>query len=228
MIDINLLPSVKREYLKSQQMKRTVVLGSGLLSVTAIVILGLLWSYVNVVQPQHQKNLEKDIQSGVAELKSKDNAVKIVTVQGALEQLPGLQDKKLITSNLFTYVTNFTPQSVSYSDIKYDATANTLTLQGATNTVEQANVLANNLKGATFTYKQGDTTQTSKPFTSVVFEGLSKSEESQDGKSVAFSITLTVDPVIFSQAIQQGAVTVNASSEALMLQTDKPFNEATP
>lgn len=223
MIEINLLPSVKREYLKAQQMKHAVIVGAGLLSILSLVILAILWSYVNVVQPQHQKNLEKDINSGVAELKSKDNAVKIVTVQGALEQLPGLQDKKQLTSGLFTYLNDFTPKSVSYSNIKLDLSQNSLVLQGGATNFEQANVLANNLKGATFTYKQDDSVQTAKPFSGVVFDGLSKSEQSQDGRNVSFQLTLTFDPVIFSQAIKDGTVSVNASSEELLLQTDKPF-----
>lgn len=223
MIEVNLLPAVKREYLKAQQMKHAVIVGSVLISAIAVVVLALLYMYVNIVQPQHQKNIQKDIDAAQQEIKSKENGVKIVTVQGVLETLPGLQDQKLITSNLFTYLTSFTPREVSYSNIKLDLEGNTLVLQGTATNFEQANILANNLKSAKFTYKQDDDQQTATPFSNVIFDGLSRSDQAQDGKSVSFQITLTVDPVIFSQAVKDGAISVNSSSEDLLLQSEQPF-----
>jgi len=222
-IEVNLLPAVKREYLKAQQMKHAVIVGSVLISAIAVVVLALLYMYVNIVQPQHQKNIQKDIDAAQQEIKSKENGVKIVTVQGVLETLPGLQDQKLITSNLFTYLTSFTPREVSYSNIKLDLEGNTLVLQGTATNFEQANILANNLKSAKFTYKQDDDQQTATPFSNVIFDGLSRSDQAQDGKSVSFQITLTVDPVIFSQAVKDGAISVNSSSEDLLLQSEQPF-----
>ncbi|MCA9308860.1 hypothetical protein KC973_00630 [Candidatus Saccharibacteria bacterium] len=223
MIEINLLPQVKKDYLKAEQMKHTVIVASVLLSVVALVIVGLLFAYVSVVQPQHQKNVQGDIDSGLSDLKGKDNAVKIVTVQGALETLPGLEDKQLATSRLFVYVAGFTPRSVLFSNIKLDVTESTLTLQGTAATFEQANVLANNLKGAKFTYVQNESEESVQPFSNVVFDGLSRSEQAEDTKNVSFQITLTFDPIIFNQSVEAGKLQVNASSEDLLLQDEKPF-----
>lgn len=223
MIEVNLLPSVKKDFLKAQQMKHTVIVASALISVASLISLILLFSYVQVVQPQHQKNVQADIDRALKEVKDKQDAVRVVTVQGALESLPSLQDQKQISSNLFTYVSNFTPRTVSYSNMKLNLETQTLVLQGAAGSFEQANVLANNLKGAQFTYKKDDQTQRATPFSNVVFDGLSRSEQSEDGKSVSFQITLTIDPIIFDQSIKEGTISVNASSEQLILQTDKPF-----
>lgn len=223
MIEINLLPQVKKDYLKAEQMKHTVIVASVLLSVVAIVIVGLLFTYVSIVQPQHQKNVQADIDSGLTDLKGKDNAVKIVTVQGALETLPGLEDQELATSRLFTYVAGFTPRSVSFSNMKLNVDELTLTLQGTASTFEQANVLANNLKGAKFTYVQNDSEQSATPFSNVIFDGLSRSEQAQDAKNVSFQITLSFDPIIFDQSIEGSKLQVNASSEDLLLQDEKPF-----
>lgn len=223
MIEVNLLPSVKKDFLKAQQMKHTVIVASVLVSAASLVSLTLLLSYVQVVQPQHQKNLQVDIDKGIRAVKEKQDVVRVVTVQGALESLPELQDKKQISSNLFTYVSSFTPRTVSYSNVKLNLEENTLVLQGSASSFEQANILANNLKSAKFTYKNEDQVQTATPFTDVVFDGLSKSEQSQDGKSVSFQITLKLDPIIFDQLAKEAKVTVDASSEDLLLQTDKPF-----
>lgn len=223
MIEINLLPSVKLEYLKSQQTKHAVVIGSILISLVSVGLLTLLFIYVQVVQPKYQSNVQSKIDSALEDSKTKKDAVKVVTVQGALEQIPALQDKKLITSNMFIYLKEFTPRDVSYSNVKIDLTASSLVLQGSATNFEQANVLANNLKSAKFTYSKSDDKQNIAPFTDVVFDGLTKSVQSQDGKNVSFQITLKVDLTIFDQSIKDGKISVNSSSEELLLPSDKPF-----
>ena len=223
MIEINLLPSVKLEYLKSQQTKHAVVIGSILISLVSVGLLTLLFIYVQVVQPKYQSNVQSKIDSALEDSKTKKDAVKVVTVQGALEQIPALQDKKLITSNMFIYLKEFTPRDVSYSNVKIDLTASSLVLQGSATNFEQANVLANNLKSAKFSYSKSDDKQNIAPFTDVVFDGLTKSVQSQDGKNVSFQITLKVDLTIFDQSIKDGKISVNSSSEELLLPSDKPF-----
>lgn len=225
MIQVNLLPDIKLEYLRAKQTKHMVVVGSVLSTLAALSVLVLLFSYVQIVQPRHRANLQKDIDSGIEEVKSKDNAVKITTVQGVLEQIPKLQDGKPATSSLFTYLTSFTPRDVSYSEVKLDIAAGTLTLSGQTTTLEQANVLANNLKSAKFTYSQNDSQQTIQPFKDVVFASLGKSDSSQGTKPVAFQLGLAFDPVLFSQGLKDPKISVNASSENLLLPSAQPFSD---
>jgi hypothetical protein len=227
MIQVNLLPDVKREYLRAQQTKHMFTVISILTTIIAISLLVLLFAYVQVVQPRHRANLQKDIDSGITDLKKKNDAVKIVTVQGVLEQIPALQNKKLLTSNLFTYLTEFTPKDVSYSEIRLDLATNILSLSGQTTTLERANVLANNLKSASFSYKQNDTAQTLKPFSNIVFSNLGKSDEAQGNKTVSFQITFQIDSTMFNQAISAQKIKVNASSEELLLPSAQPFNETT-
>lgn len=225
MIQVNLLPDVKREYLRAQQVKHMFTVISILATLTTLSLLVLLFVYVQVVQPRHRANVQKDIDSSTAELKNKKDAVKIVTVQGVLEQIPGLEDKKLITSKLFGYLVEFTPREVSYSEVKLDLAANTLSLNGQTTTLERANVLANNLKSAEFAYKQDDASQKVKPFTNIVFNSLGKTDQAEDNKNVSFQITFQLDPVMFNQKTTGGKITVNASSEELLLPSSQPFSE---
>lgn len=224
MIEVNLLPDVKREYLRAQQVKHAVIVASVLASLVAIVVAVLLLAYVQVVQPQHRKNLQKDIDSSITEIKNKPDGTKIVTVQGVLEQIPGLQDKKTITSNLFGYLTSFTPRDVSYSEVKLDLASGTLSLSGSAKDYEKVNVLANNLKSAVFTYKNGDSQSTTKPFSSVVFQTLNKADQSATGKPVGFQLTVSIDPVMFDQATSDTSLKVDASSEQLLLPDAKLFN----
>ncbi len=224
MVQINLLPDVKREYLHSQQMKHTFIIGSVLLAATVLVLLALLYGYVQVLQPRHRVNLQKDIDVTVASIQDKKDGSKVVTVQGALEQLPGLQDKKLMTTRLFGYIQGFTPTGIAYNDVSLDTSINTMKLTGTSVSYERANALANNLKSAQFSYKQNDTTQTIQPFSNIVFEGLSKSEQAEVGSAVSFQISFTYNPILFDQSISDTKLVVNASSEELLLPTVQPFS----
>jgi Tfp pilus assembly protein PilN len=229
MVQINLLPDVKQEYLKSQQTKHTVLVGAVVASLVSIALLLLVFVYVQFIQSMHRSNLQKDIDAGVQELKSQKSAVKIVTVQGALEQLPKLQNNKPLTSSLFAYLQAFTPRDVSYNSVNMDVASKTITLEGGANTSERVNVFANNLKSARFSYSKDGTTQViSTPFTNVVFSALSKAEQSDQGKSVSFSITFNYDPIMFNEGISNKKLTVNASSEELILPTAKPFSDTAP
>lgn len=222
---INLLPDVKREYLKAQQMKRMFIVVSVVVTLAVVASLVVLFIFVKFGQPRHVKHLQSDIDSSVKQLKETKDAVKIVTVQGVLEQVPGLQDKEPTTSRLFSYLGGFTPQTVSYSEVKVDLTANTLTLSGQSNSIEQANVLANNLKSAKFSYKKDDQKQSLVPFKNIVFSSLGKNEQADDGKTVTFQLSFEFDALLFDQSISEPAIAVNGASEPLLLPTDKPFSE---
>ncbi len=224
MIQVNLLPDVKQEYLRAQQIKHLVVVASALLSLISIVVLALLFLYVQVVQPRHRANLQRDIDTGISEIKSKEDGVKIVTVQGVLEQIPGLQDNKLLSSRLFTYLTSVTPKAVSYSEVRLDLTSNSISLTGQASAFEQTNELTNNLKSARFSYKQNDSTQSMQPFSRIVFTSLGKSDQTETTKSIGFQLTFTIDPVMFKEGISDAQLTVDASSDKLLLPNAQPFS----
>lgn len=225
MIQINLLPDVKKEYLHSRQVKHAVLVGSVLITALAVTLLILMFAYVQVVQPQHRKNVQHDIDGAVSKLKSKPNAVKIVTVQGALEQLSGLEDQKTITSRLFDYLKDFTPRNISYTQVTLDLAGNTLNVTGTTSDYEETNVLANNLKSAKFTYKGGDSTQTIQPFSAVVFQSLSRADQTNSsGPAVSFQLSFTFDPILFQQSTTAPSLSVNASSDQLLLPSDPVFS----
>jgi hypothetical protein len=227
MVQINLLPDVKREFLHAQQSKHTFVVGAILSASVFLLALGLLYAYVQLAQPRHLTNLQTDIDSGIAKTKEVPKAAEMVTVQGALNQLPGLQDKKQATSRLFALVTGFTPLDVSYAEIKLDTTANTISLRGDTTNYEQANVLANNLKSAELTYTQNDTDSKIKPFSQIVFTNLGRAEQADTNKSVSFQIDMQYDPALFMQSTSKLKLSVKADSKELLIPSAKPFSGGT-
>lgn len=228
MIQINLLPDVKREYLRSQQMKHLFIVGAVLVSMAAIALLVLLFLYVQVWQPTFRTKVQKDIDTSISDIKAKDDAVKMVTVQGVLQQITGLQDKKQISSKAFDYLKSFTPRDVAYDKVSIDLTTMQLSLSGNTTSYQSANVLANNLKSAQFTYTKNDVPQTIKPFDQIVFKSLSQATQSSNNRPVSFQIDMTFKPDIFAQDIKDVKLKVDASSDKLLIPSDKPFSNDKP
>lgn len=225
MVQINLLPDVKQEFLHSRQQKHTFVIGAILISGIALTILALIFAYVQIVQPRHLTNLQNDIDENVAKTKQVSNAVEMVTVQGALDTLPSLQDKKQISSRLFSYITSVTPVNVSFNEVTLDTTAGTISLKGETTDYEQANVLANNLKSAELSYQENDAKNTIKPFSQVVFTNLGKAEQSDTAKLVSFQVDMQYDPTLFRESVSKPTITVKADSKDLLIPSAKPFSE---
>lgn len=155
MIQLNLLPDVKLEYIKARQKKRLVVSVASVASIAFLAIMLLLLFYVKVVQNEHLNNLNKDITAKTKELKEKPDLEKILTIQNQLNSLPGLHDNKVISSRLFDYLTQLTPSEATISDVTIDfggsassgnAAAASNTTTGATGS-EGAQTL--NIKGNT-------------------------------------------------------------------------------
>jgi len=218
MIQFNLLPDVKIEYIKARRTKRLVTLISVGASALSVFVLLLSIVTVDVVQKKSLDDLNKDIRSNTSKLKSVPNLDKILTVQNQLNTLTGLHDKKPVGSRLFTYISQVTPQGVTMSTLKVDFTANTMTLSGAAPTLDLVNKFVDTMKATTYAsytpdtagqkqqanddayyqanqkYPTGDLETTTKSaFSSVVLSSFAK-----DSKGATYNITLSFDPAIFA------------------------------
>ncbi len=117
MIQFNLLPDIKMEYVKAKRAKRMTVTFSLLASAVAIVLTGLLFSFVQFAEEEHIDNLTKDISKELTTLKNTPELDKILTIQNQLVSLPELHAKKPAVSRLFTYIQQVTPVGVEISTL---------------------------------------------------------------------------------------------------------------
>ena len=76
MIQFNLLPDIKLEYIKAKRMKRSVILISSVVGGSAFAIFILLFLVVNVAQKQHLSNLQADLDNDKKVLQEKQISVK--------------------------------------------------------------------------------------------------------------------------------------------------------
>lgn len=193
MIQVNLLPDVKLEYIKAKQTKRTVVLSSLLISGTAVGILILLFLLVNVVQKKHLSDLNKDIATYTDQLKNTPDIDKILTIQNQLKSLPGLHDKKVVATRLFKYLEQVTPNKASIAKLDADFSSNKMTFTGSADSITTVNKFADTLKFTT--YKKADGS-TGKAFTSVVLTSFNHDSASE----TSYQLDVEFDPVIFDSA----------------------------
>ncbi|MEO5627578.1 MAG: hypothetical protein ABIQ89_01680 [Candidatus Saccharimonadales bacterium] len=190
MIQFNLLPDVKLEYIKARRSKRMVLLISGGLATLALVVFVGLFLVVNVFQTKRINDLNKDIKKYTATLQAIPDLDKILTIQNQLGSLTALHDQKTTTSRAVEYLSQVTPAQASISDVQLDYSANTINITGTADALSTVNKYADTLKFTT--YSVGDSTDKTKAFSSVVLSGFSAGD-----KEVTYQLSFVFDPVIF-------------------------------
>lgn len=199
MIQLNLLPDVKLEYIKAQRSRRLIFSISAIVTIAAIGLLILLLS-ISALQKKHINDLSADIKEGSAELKGKPQIDRVLTVQNQLDRLTELHTQKPAAGKVFTYLDQVVPAQVNISSLNVDFEAQKITIDGGADTLSNVNKFIDTLK---FTgYKIDGKTADTKAFKDIVLTSFNLNTQ-QDGQSQAssspaiYSIELSFDPVIF-------------------------------
>jgi Tfp pilus assembly protein PilN len=203
MIQFNLLPDVKLEYLRVRRTKRLVIGASLLATAIAVIVVIVLAGTVEVVQKHHLSSLKSDIHTYTNQLHSKGNLNKILTVQNQLESLPDLHDKKPVAKRLFSYLKILTPKSASISQLQIDFggaadsgddSGQTISITGAANSLSDVNVFTDTLKFTKYREK-GSSDKSKHAFSKVVLASFSRTES-----GATYNITADFDPAIFDSS----------------------------
>lgn len=198
MIELNLLPDIKLEYIKAQRTRRRVTAISILVTGASLVLLILLIG-VGAVQKKHLNDLNKDISSAQSALKNEQDIDKILTVQNAIGSLNDLHAKKPAMARTFDYLNQVTPNDVSISDLSIDTLTQTVTISGSTNALSSVNKYVDTLKFTSFTESGSEVA--SPAFSNVVLTefGLNAESTSAD-KAASYTVTFQYNPLIFDNA----------------------------
>ena len=193
MIQFNLLPAVKQEYIKAQAIKRLVITISFIASAGALFVLLLALFSVYVVQNKSLRDLHADIQADSNVLKSTENISDILTVQSQLTSLSALNQQKPVTSRIFGFLSQVTPNKATISDLHVDFSLSSVVVSGNAPSLDVVNTFVDSLKFTNYTIK--GSTDKQPAFSSVVLASFSRND-----KSATYSITFTFDPTIFNTA----------------------------
>ena len=190
MIQINLLPDVKTQYIATQRKKRMMLVTCTVISGVAIGALLLLLS-ATAAQNIQLSNAENVGKKNLSKLEGIKDLDKILTVQNQLKSLSSLHSDKPVVSRIFTYLPQITPNDVQISKIDIGLDDPTMSIQGTAKSLEAANKFVDTLK---FTKVSLDGGQSQTPaFTTVVLSSFGKDEQGKAG----FTLSLKYDSSLF-------------------------------
>jgi hypothetical protein len=197
MIELNLLPDIKLEYIKAQRSRRVVISLSVLVMAAAVALLVLLLA-ANALQKKHISDLSDDISSTSKKLKQQPQIDRILTVQNQLNSLTGMHESKPASSRLFGYLNQVTPDKVAISNLTVDFAEKSMIITGTADALASVNKYVDTLK---FTeYEGGEESGNGKAFSNVVLSTFGLASDSSSGKPASYTINLNYDEKIFNIA----------------------------
>jgi Tfp pilus assembly protein PilN len=212
MIQLNLLPDIKLDYIKTKRTKRMVTLIASGVATISLGLLIILFVVVNILQKQHISNLTEDIAANSQTLQSTPDLNKVLTIQNQLNALPGLHGQKAETTRLFGYLKQVVPNNVSISQLDLDVANGTLIFTGSAPDIQDVNTFVDTLKFTTYTVEGAEA---KKAFPEVVLTSFSRDE-----KSTTYQISGKFDPTIFNNA--QKVELIVPKTVTTRSQTEKP------
>lgn len=206
MIEINLIPDVKRELLRAQRMRATVISASIFTSIIAGGVVVALLLYIFGVQNVRGAILDGQIQDGSKKLAEVEDLSKMVTIQNQLAQISQLNGQKNMDSRLFDVLAGVippAPNDVQISQVTIDAAARTLRIEGQTRGYDSMEVFKKTLDSAIIQYRDlalGEDT-TEKLASNISVTDTSYGENTEGRKVLRFILTFNYVEKVFSPSV---------------------------
>lgn len=214
MIEINLIPDVKRELLKAQRTRTAVISGSIVVSIVVGAIVVALALYVYGVQTVRSALLDNQIKDGAAKLATVQDLSKILTIQNQLSRISELNGQKNIDSRLFDVLSAVIPpepNSVQVSLVAVDAEAKTIRIEGQTGGYDSMEVFKKTLDSAIINFSEDGKTSTEKLATDISVSDTSYGSNSENQKVLRFVVTFTYAEMLFSPDISGVTIKLDVS-----------------
>ncbi len=230
MIQLNLLPDIKKEFINAQKTRALVMSVSIIVTLGAIVLSVLLFVYVTFLQQFQITLATNDIKGKQQQLNGISDLSKYLTIQNQLAALPDLHANKGIYSRLLNFLPVLNPNSpnnIQLSQLQMTATDKLVSLTGSTESFESLNVFVDTLQNAIVTYKDSSgQQQTSKIFDSVFVQS-SAIDKSNGGNKVSFTVRATyLDPVFDARNTNMAASVPNIKTTQSVTQSPKLFDNS--
>lgn len=206
MIQFNLLPDVKINYLKARRIRNIILLVSGVIVAACLLVIGSISLNVYSVQRNHISNITEDIDDYESQIKSIDEINKILTVQNQLSTVNDLHDEKPVSTRLFGYLEQVTPSDVDLSRVEVDMEDYTMTLSGQTVSLASVNRFVDTLKFTNMVIDTGedgseDVEIDTEDDENFAFDNVVLTSFSRDGSETSFVINLIFSENIFDSRV---------------------------
>lgn len=206
MIEINLIPDVKQEYLKSQRLRAKVISISVLVSIVSVGAIAFLGAYMGT-QAVRDLVADKSIDDGYAKLKKNNPDLdNIVTIQNQLANISTLNDNKQISSRVFQLLTAINPASpndVKMTSVNLDPTSKTLTIEAiAKNGFQAADIFKKTILNTNVLYTADSTDSTVALTTDITLSDVSYGADTDGTKVLRFKLSFVYPQELFSNKVQ--------------------------
>lgn len=230
MIQINLIPDVKLELVKSQRHRTMVVSVAIVVIAASLGILVLLAGYVFGAQKLQISGATKSIAAKDEEFRSIEDIEKTVTVSNQLGHIQSSHEAKPITSRIFELLAEAsakdTENSIAINSFDIDTAQNTINISAKTEQrgFDAAEVFRKNIEGMKMYYVEPEKDAVATEFTDspstksskeksiniaseVTLSDMALSRELEgEGQgmakeTVSFKISFIYDPILFSQQV---------------------------
>lgn len=211
MIEINLVPDVKQEFIHAKRVRAFVISGAILVGIISVSIVVLLAIYLFGVQTVRSNLADNEITKKSQELANVSDIEDTLTIQHQLTKLGELHDEKNITSRFFDLLVAINPASpnnVSFSLARVDAEEGIIRLEGqAENGYIAADVLQKTILKTTVSYKDIDGDAQATALTEEVeTSDLSYGEDATGKKVLRFTLTFEYEPAFFARSSKDAVV----------------------
>ena len=214
MIEINLIPDVKQELIRTQRVRAQVVSVSILVTIIAAAVVVVLLVYIFAVQGVRTTYLDSQIKEKGATLSQVEDLSKVLTIQNQLASISEFNGQKSMSSRVFDMVAAVTPSgnnSVAFSRIVVGPTLDntgvtsdstggggTVQLEGQTAGFDSMEVFKKTIENTMIQYTDGEETKTVRLAETVNAGEISYGEDADGRKVLRFNLSFTYPAALFS------------------------------
>lgn len=210
MIEINLIPDVKRELLKAQRARSLVISGAIVTSIAAVGVVVMLSIFLFGVQFARGASLDSQITSKGDELSKVENLSEVLTIQSQLEAISALNSDKIMSSRLFSIISAVTPtgeDGVEFSQINLapagleagsvatvvgpgaQTASGQIRLEGQTRSYDSMEAFKKRIENTSFVYKDGDEEKTTPLASNINVTDISYGESAVGQRVLRFTVS---------------------------------------
>lgn len=203
MIEISLIPDVKRQLIKAQAIRARVIAGSIIIGLSSLAILLLTLFYVFGVQTLRNVSADKRIETGSLRLASTEDLSKTLTIQNQLSVLTSLHENKNIDSRIFDVLGAIIPpepNDIQISSLHIDSASKSISIDAqAENSYVALEIFKKTIQGAVINYVDSNKeTKTVELASNVSISNASYGEDSSGVKLLRFSMKFNYSEELFS------------------------------
>ena len=188
MIEVNLIPDVKREYLHAQRVRNTVISVSMLVAAAAagtVIVLGLALGSLQFASGQ----ADNAIKSKYKELSDKPDINDLLTIQNQLTQIDMVNPQA--------------PNNVTMSTVRYNASEKTITIEGSTaGGFNAVDALKKTILNTKLKYTKDSESAETPLSSSVRITNTAYAEDSGGEKKLTFTLTFSYPEELLSNSVK--------------------------